>query len=186
MSTQKLYIGNLPYRTTEGDVREYFRHYGPIYSVILIYDPETRQTRGYGFIEMEYFAAESALRDLNDTWFMGRNLKIRRAAGKEAAMGNKKESQQMCAANLTTPMPSKNISEDFGRGDTDICGINGGNLIGSLGEYGDFKHDDSKGFRINGKYYQIKRRDYGLYHAYKFTGNRMEYLGPNGINRVTE
>jgi len=91
MPEQKLYIGNLPYRTTVCDVREHFRGYGPIHSVILIYDIVTGMPRGYGFVELESSAAEAALRDLNDTMFLGRNMRIRKAINKDAIRKNWKQ-----------------------------------------------------------------------------------------------
>jgi len=79
--TQKLYIGNLPYRTTEGDLRLFFKKYGPIHSLILIADKATEQPRGYGFIELDEPKADIALSDLKDATFNGRSLKFSKATG---------------------------------------------------------------------------------------------------------
>jgi RNA recognition motif-containing protein len=81
---QKVYVGNLPYRTTENDLRKLFKKYEPIHSLILISDKETEQPRGYGFIELDEPKAGYALSELGDTDFNGRNLKIRVATGKRA------------------------------------------------------------------------------------------------------
>ena len=166
MSEQKLYIGNLPYRTTEGDVREYLRNYGPIYSVILIYDSETGRTRGYGFVELEDSAAEAVLRDLNDTKFMGRNFKVRRANVREAMNDDQKNPLRR---RLTDP-PSKTIA--------------GGGGCGNFGKYGDFNQENFKGLLINGKYYNIQRDNYGMYHAYRFTDSNMNYSGPSNDSPI--
>jgi|TergutMp193P3_1026864.scaffolds.fasta_scaffold04883_4 RNA recognition motif-containing protein len=174
MPEQKLYIGNLPYRTTEGDVREYLRNYGPIYSVILIYNSETGQTRGYGFVELENAAAEAVLRELNDTQFMGRNLKIRKASGKE-------NPQRKCAADLTVT-PSKTAAEGFGYGNTAARAAACRNIGGNFLNYEDFKRDFKKMFASD-KCYNIEREDYGLYQAYKFEGSKMDYSGPSNVNR---
>jgi RNA recognition motif-containing protein len=77
--SQKLYIGNLPYRTTETDVRKYFSKFEPILSIVLIADRETGRSRGFGFIELEDDRVDSAIQELGDTIFGGRNLRISRA-----------------------------------------------------------------------------------------------------------
>ncbi|MDR0307863.1 MAG: RNA-binding protein [Chitinispirillales bacterium] len=81
--SQKLYIGNLPYRTTENDVRKLFSKYEPIHSVVLIADRETGRSRGFGFIELEEINAESAITELGDTIFGGRNLRISKAKDRD-------------------------------------------------------------------------------------------------------
>jgi len=80
--TQKVYVGNLPYRTTENDLRELFKKYGPIHSLILISDKETERPLGYGFVELDKPKAGDALYDLSDTEFKGRSLKISAATGR--------------------------------------------------------------------------------------------------------
>jgi len=81
--SQKLYIGNLPYRTTENDVRKLFTKYEPIHSVVLISDRETGRSRGFGFIELEEVNAESAITELGDSIFGGRNLRISKAKDRD-------------------------------------------------------------------------------------------------------
>ena len=190
MSEQKLYIGNLPYRTREGDVREHFRGYGPIYSVILIYDPETGRTRGYGFIELEDSAAEAVLRELNDTKFMGRNLKIRKANQQYGYEEEQKKNDAEDCGKSDSPnidaINRNSLNGQFMFSNTDTGGANGKNMSGCFGEYGDFKREEFKGLNVNGKYYNIERRRYGLYHAYKFMGNKMNYSGPSNISPVEE
>ncbi len=80
--SQKLYIGNLPYRTTEVDVRKFFSKYEPIHSVVLISDRETGRSRGFGFIELEDAYVDNAIAELSDTIFGGRNLRISKARDK--------------------------------------------------------------------------------------------------------
>lgn len=73
---KKLYIGNLPYRATETEVRELFGALGQVESVTLVTDRATGRPRGFGFVEMEDSAAESAVSSLNGTDFGGRNLRV--------------------------------------------------------------------------------------------------------------
>jgi RNA recognition motif-containing protein len=82
---QKLYVGNLPYRTTEDNLRKLFEKYEPIHSLILIADKGTERSRGYGFIELDEPKAGTALYELRNTEFNGRNLKIGIATGRDPA-----------------------------------------------------------------------------------------------------
>lgn len=77
--SQKLYIGNLPYRTTETEIRTLFEKYEPIHSLVLIHDRETGRSRGFGFIELEEDHANAAVNELGDSIFGGRNLRISKA-----------------------------------------------------------------------------------------------------------
>ena len=49
----KLYIGNLPYTTTEDDLKALFAAYGNILSATLITDRDSGRSKGFGFIELE-------------------------------------------------------------------------------------------------------------------------------------
>jgi len=77
---KNIYVGNLPFRTTEESVRDLFARYGAVQSVKLITDRETGKPRGFGFVEMEDdAAAEEAIRSLDGAEFEGRSLKINEA-----------------------------------------------------------------------------------------------------------
>lgn len=49
----KLYIGNLPYTTTEDDLRNMFSAYGNVLSVTIISDRDSGRSKGFGFVELE-------------------------------------------------------------------------------------------------------------------------------------
>jgi len=102
--TQKVYVGNLPYRTTEDDLRGLFKKYGPIHSLILISDKETDRSLGYGFLELDKPKAGDALYDLSDTEFNGRRLKIRVATGR-APKNNAAEEMTSGKKSLVKKMP---------------------------------------------------------------------------------
>jgi len=80
---QKVYIGNLPYRTTKDDLQKLLEKYEPIHSLILITEKETEQLRGYGFVELDELKAYDALYELRDTMFNGRKLIISIATGRD-------------------------------------------------------------------------------------------------------
>jgi RNA recognition motif-containing protein len=72
-----IYVGNLPWSTTEEEVRDAFSQYGEVHSVNLINDRETGRPRGFGFVEMEN--GEDAIRALDGTDFGGRTIKVNEA-----------------------------------------------------------------------------------------------------------
>lgn len=49
----KLYIGNLPYSTTEDDLKNLFADYGTVLSATLITDRDSGRSKGFGFVELE-------------------------------------------------------------------------------------------------------------------------------------
>jgi RNA recognition motif-containing protein len=80
---KKLYVGNLPFSTTEDEVRELFEEFGAIESLAMINDRDTGRFRGFCFIEMESDAADEAINALNGTAFSGRNLTVNEARPRE-------------------------------------------------------------------------------------------------------
>lgn len=79
---KNIYVGNLPWSSTEEDVRSAFERYGEVQSVKLVSDKDTGRPRGFGFVEMEDEGAEEAIRALDGTDFGGRNIKVNEARPK--------------------------------------------------------------------------------------------------------
>ena len=63
--TQRIYVGNLPFSATEGEVAELFGQYGEIVSCSLPKDRETGRPRGFGFVEMDDEDAKKAISALD-------------------------------------------------------------------------------------------------------------------------
>jgi cold-inducible RNA-binding protein len=79
MST-KLYVGNLPFQTTEADLQALFESSGAVASVSIVRDRATGQARGFGFVEMaDAAAAQQAIKDLNSQEYGGRALTVNEA-----------------------------------------------------------------------------------------------------------
>ena len=73
----KLYVGNLPYNTTEEELRQLFAEAGSVASVAIITDRETGRSKGFGFVEMQTQAeAEKAQSMFNGREMRGRQLKV--------------------------------------------------------------------------------------------------------------
>ncbi|ABE53530.1 RNA-binding protein [Shewanella denitrificans OS217] len=81
--TMTLYVGNLPYRVHEGEVKELFGEYGPVNSVRLVRDRKTGRRKGFGFVEMSESGAQKAMTKLNDFSFQERTLKVREAKSQD-------------------------------------------------------------------------------------------------------
>jgi cold-inducible RNA-binding protein len=78
--TQKLYVGNLSYATTEGDLSALFEAVGEVNSVNLITDRMSGRSKGFAFVEMaEYSAAQEAITQLNGKEVDGRQIKVAEA-----------------------------------------------------------------------------------------------------------
>jgi len=83
MST-KLYVGNLSFNTTEGDLQNMFAEAGTVQSVSIIEDRETGRSRGFGFVEMATKEeASAAIASFDGKEIDGRNLKVNEARARE-------------------------------------------------------------------------------------------------------
>ena len=76
---KNIYVGNLPWSSTEEEVRTAFEAFGEVYSVKLISDRETGRPRGFGFVEMEDQGALEAIEKMDGADFGGRTLKVNEA-----------------------------------------------------------------------------------------------------------
>ncbi|HEU6438635.1 MAG TPA: RNA-binding protein [Nitratidesulfovibrio sp.] len=77
--SKKLYVGNLPFSSSESDLRTLFSNHGEVQSVALIMDRETGRPRGFGFVEMDDAGARAAMEALDGRDFQGRSLKVNEA-----------------------------------------------------------------------------------------------------------
>lgn len=77
--TKKLYVGNLPFQTTEEDLSDLFSQAGNVESVRIITDRDTGRSRGFGFVEMGDEDADKAVESLNGTEMGGRPLTVNEA-----------------------------------------------------------------------------------------------------------
>ena len=86
--SKRIYVGGLPFKTTEEEMNALFTTYGAVTSAKLITDRESGQSRGFGFVEMANDAeAVTAMEKLNGSDFGGRKLTINEARPMEARTG---------------------------------------------------------------------------------------------------
>ena len=83
---KKLFVGNLPYTTTNEDLGEYFAQFGEVTSAAVIMDRATGRSKGFGFVEMANDAeADSAIAKGDGAELDGRKLTVSEARPKVEA-----------------------------------------------------------------------------------------------------
>lgn len=76
---KSIYVGNIPFSTSEDDLRDLFAEYGAVQSLKFVNDRETGRFRGFAFVEMEDADALAAIEALDGTSVAGRTLKVNEA-----------------------------------------------------------------------------------------------------------
>ena len=84
VTTPRLYVGNLSFDTTEGDLSELFNGVGRVVSAEIVTHRQTQRSKGFAFVEMTDVAeAKRAVEQLHDKEFMGRKLFLSGAKSSE-------------------------------------------------------------------------------------------------------
>jgi cold-inducible RNA-binding protein len=82
--SNKLYVGNLSYNTTENDLQDAFAAHGTVVQANLMTDRVTGRARGFGFVTMSSpEEAENAVNALNGSSLDGRALTVNVARPRE-------------------------------------------------------------------------------------------------------
>jgi len=80
---RRLYVGNLPYSTTDDELNELFSRAGKVDSVRVMRDMATGRARGFAFVEMgSDDEAQRAIQELHDFQLGGRALVVNEARPK--------------------------------------------------------------------------------------------------------
>ena len=75
-----IYVGNLSYQTSDGDLRAAFEDHGEVTSVAIITDRESGRSKGFGFVEMaDAESAKAAIAALDGSELNGRQIKVNEA-----------------------------------------------------------------------------------------------------------
>ncbi len=72
----KLYVGNLPFRTTSEDLAAAFRRFGEVESAQVLVDRDTGRSRGFGFVEMNDDDARRAIDEMDGADLAGRKIVV--------------------------------------------------------------------------------------------------------------
>lgn len=74
-----LYVGNLPWSTTDSALSEAFSEHGNVVSSRIITDRETGRSRGFGFVEVDDEDADKMVSAMNGADFGGRQIVVNEA-----------------------------------------------------------------------------------------------------------
>jgi RNA recognition motif-containing protein len=86
----KLYVGNLPYSTTDADLQTLFAQAGTVVSAAVVKDRESGRSKGFGFVEMSSNdEAQQAISQFDGKDFQGRTLKVNVARPREEGGGRR-------------------------------------------------------------------------------------------------
>lgn len=87
-----IYVGNLAYNATEGDITEVFAEYGAVSRVTVPTDRETGRPRGFAFVDMTAETQEdTVIEALDGAEWMGREMRVNKARPRDdnrASSGN--------------------------------------------------------------------------------------------------
>jgi len=87
---QKLFVGGLPFATSNDQLRDLFAEIGEVASATVVTDRDTGRSRGFGFVEMATVeAAEEAINRLNGRDYEGRRLQVEKAKASPAGGGGR-------------------------------------------------------------------------------------------------
>lgn len=76
----KLFVGSLPYSTTDEGLSEAFSAVGTVVSAKVIFDRDTQRSKGFGFVEMSSDEeAQSAIKQLDGSEMDGRRIVVNEA-----------------------------------------------------------------------------------------------------------
>jgi cold-inducible RNA-binding protein len=85
---KNLFVGNMSFQTTEGELSDLFKAFGQVGRVHLVTDRETGRARGFAFVEMPNDdEATKAIAGLDGKELGGRNLKVNEARPKTSGAG---------------------------------------------------------------------------------------------------
>jgi len=87
---KKLYVGNLPYKVTEDDLKDLFKEFETVTEINLITDQATGRSRGFGFVEFSSGEdADKAIESLNGKMFQDREIVVNEARPPKDRGGNR-------------------------------------------------------------------------------------------------
>jgi len=85
---KRIYVGNLSYGTSDGDLNQLFGAHGTVASAQVLMDRDTGRSKGFGFVEMgSDQEAQAAIQALNGKEHDGRALTVNEARPREERSG---------------------------------------------------------------------------------------------------
>jgi RNA recognition motif-containing protein len=84
LAVVSIFVGNLPWATTDEDLHELFSQYGEVKRAKIVVDRETNRSRGFGFVDMEEVDAQKAIDAWNGQVYGARPLTVNLAQSRPA------------------------------------------------------------------------------------------------------
>jgi cold-inducible RNA-binding protein len=113
----RLFVGNLPYETTEAEIREHFSAVASPSYVYLPTDRESGRPRGFAFVEFEnQTQADEAIRRFNNQLFKGRPLAVNEARARENSPGPRRNTSASAPPPRTKGPDRPEMADTSGRG----------------------------------------------------------------------
>jgi len=84
LAVVSIFVGNLPWATTDEDLQELFSQYGEVKRAKIVTDRETNRSRGFGFVDMEEADAQKAIEAWNGQVYGTRALTVNLAQSRPA------------------------------------------------------------------------------------------------------
>ena len=89
--SKKIYVGNLPFTSSQEDLEALFGRHGAVASVNVITDRETGRPRGFAFVEMDVASeADDAIRALDGSDLGGRDIRVNEAQDRRSGGGGQR------------------------------------------------------------------------------------------------
>lgn len=77
---KRLFVGGLPFSTTDVELKELFSKIGEVESATVVMDRATNRSKGFGFVEMKSEEdAQKAIKELSETDLGGRKIVVKEA-----------------------------------------------------------------------------------------------------------
>ena len=94
---ERIYVGNLPFKTTDEELKKIFEPFGNVQEANVIRYRQSRRSKGYAFVVMGEEDAQKAIEELNENEYQERVLKVR-AAKPRSNFPKKKEAKAQPAS----------------------------------------------------------------------------------------
>ena len=85
--SKTIYVGNLPWQTSESELTAAFEPHGQVISSRIVTELQTGKSRGFGFVEVEDADAQKMIKAMNGFSFGGRDLMVNEARPKQSRTG---------------------------------------------------------------------------------------------------
>jgi len=140
----EIFVGNLDWNTTEDDLSAHFKKFGQIVKINMPIDRESGRPRGFGFIGFnDPLEADKAVKEADNTEFMGRQLKVNFSKGK-AGDGGRQNNQR--GGKRDAPYGENRSSSARGYGASSYGqGSSGGTTCFKCGKEGHFSRQCPQG-----------------------------------------